>query len=212
MKKFKKALAVLLAGAMALAVLTACGGGAGGGKEPQHVTGAFSTSTSKVTIGKAEVIYCKVEAYSMARSPEKYKWYEYLSVSFGVENQSNAPLDLERSASEWYQMNSALAVDYDAAYDGWFAKESKYLTAKVDGKAAKASGYYMVMEGQAPSATVLGSKEYGSVRLIVLAPEGWSSLDVTFAPSNANGESAVFHLTQADVSKRMLPDGTLVTY
>lgn len=210
MKKFKKALAVLLAGVLALAMLTACGGGADGGKEPQHVTGAFD-DTSKVTIGKVEVSSCTVEAYSMAQSPEKYKGYEYIAVTFGVRNQSEAPLDLERSASEWFQMSSASATDFDAAYDGWFAKESKYLTAKVDGKAAKASGYCLVL-GQGSAATIMESQKYGSTQLIVLAPEGWTSLDVTFAPSNANGESAVFHLTQADVSKRMLPDGTLVTY
>ena len=125
MKKFKKALAVLLAGVLALAMLTACGGGADGGKEPQHVTGAFN-DTSKVTIGKVEVSSCTVEAYSMAQSPEKYKGYEYIGVSFGVRNQSEAPLDLERSASEWFQVSSASATDFDAAYDGLGAGERCY--------------------------------------------------------------------------------------
>ena len=195
MKKFKKALAVLLAGTMALAMLTACGGG-GTTVPPVEVRGTFDKWDEPVTVGEIEISACGLTAEVMDGA---YSGYERVTMDLSVRNNSKMPLDVETTGLEW--SDAIHAADSDAAMRSFFSKGSKYFAAAADGVSVKARTWYMGVYGDMTTTTVK-TGERGSLELVMLVPQGWSELQVTFKPSNGKGASAVFYFTASDVSNR----------
>lgn len=199
MQKFKKAIAVFLAGIMTLAMLTACGGTDGG--KVQHVNAASSVSSSNpVKIGDLEIIHCSLIAMSTEQSAGKYEGYEALGVTFTIRNNSKMPLDAEKSYYAWSKLMFDTTKTYDERYSELFSQNSKYWTAKVDGNGVAVESHGMVM-GNYDLATI-PAEGGGVIQVELMAPLNWTTLELSFTPSNANGETVVFHLTQEDVGQR----------
>ena len=187
----KRLLVLVLAGVLALALLTGCGGSA-----PSKLPGSIGQPTK---IGEVEIPSCAVKVYSMSSSQEKYKDCQLLSLNFSVLNQSDAPLELETSYNTWTNTLSAGSDDYDAAYSSFFSQKSRAFTVKIDDEDAESYRSCGMVNGENWDAVLMGAKQTGSIQLLIVVPKDWKNVEVTFAPSNAGGESKVFTVTPANI-------------
>lgn len=186
----KRLLAFVLAGMLALVVLTGCGGSA-----PSKLPGSITKPTK---VGDVNIPFTTVSYEPTTNSQELYQDKKIIVVAFTMVNQSEErPLELDASPREGTVLSQQKETDFDEAFSAFFARGSKWFTAEVDGQAADCRS--CLKNGESEDVAVLAANRSGVVQLYVVVPQDWKTLDVTFTPSNGDGASQTFRVTPANL-------------
>lgn len=114
----KRLLAFVLAGMLALVVLTGCGGSA-----PSKLPGSITKPTK---VGDVNIPFTTVSYEPTTNSQELYQDKKIIVVTFTMVNQSEErPLELDASPREGTILSQQKETDFDEAFSAFFARGSK---------------------------------------------------------------------------------------